>query len=352
MLAVLRSWQAPKAREYRRLRTVPEELGTAVIVQRMVFGNAGGRSGSGVGFTRDPALGEPRLYMDFAVDAQGEDIVAGRELLHPGDDPTTLDPALREQLAVACRLLEAELGDAQEFEFTVQDGELFLLQTRTAKRTPWAALRIAVDQVEEGLITPATALERLAGIDLGALSRRRVRGGEDRAALARAVPASLGVATGPLALDADAAARMAAGGRPPVLVRRGTSTDDIAALACSAGVLTATGGRTSHAAVVARELGKPCLVGCTALAVDLEARTVTIGTRVLAEGDELTLDGESGLIYAGAVEVIEERPTDAIEAVMRWRRDADAEAGWQSPAVGEPGHAAAAGAAGGSPPPR
>jgi len=319
VLAVLRSWHSPKAREYRRLDGLPDDLGTAVIVQRMVFGNAGGRSGSGVGFTRDPALGEPRLYMDFAADAQGEDIVAGRQSLHRAEDPTAMDPAVREELESACRLLEAELGDAQEFEFTVQDGELFLLQTRTAKRTPWAALRIAVDQVTEGLIGPETALERLAGIDLNALSRQRVRGADEQSALARAVPASLGVAAGPLALDAAAAASLADAGRPPVLVRRDTSTDDIAAVARSAGVLTATGGRTSHAAVVARELGKPCLVGCARLTIDLEARTVTIGSRTLAEGDEITLDGESGLVFAGAPEVIEERPTTELAAVAAWR---------------------------------
>ncbi len=324
VLAVLRSWQSPKAREYRRFGNVSDDLGTAVILQRMVFGNAGGRSGSGVGFTRDPALGEPRLYMDFAVDAQGEDIVAGRQSLHRVEDPSAIERGLREELENACRLLEAELGDAQEFEFTVQDGELFLLQSRTAKRTPWAALRIAVDQVAEGLIAPETALERLADIDLSALSRQRVRGASERTALARAVPASLGVATGRLALDAAAVARLADDGEPPVLVRHATSTDDVAAVARSAGVLAATGGRTSHAAVVARELGKPCLVGCDSLVIDLDARTATIGSRTLAEGDEITLDGESGLVFAGSPEVVEERPVAELAVVAAWRDDRQA----------------------------
>ncbi len=322
--AVLRSWDAPKAREYRRHGGLPDDIGTAVIVQRMVFGNAGGRSGSGVAFTRDPALGEPGTYMDFALDAQGEDIVAGRQSLRGEHDLAALDPALREELARACRLLEEEMREAQEFEFTVQDGELFLLQARTAKRTPWAALRIAVDQVSEGLITPGTALERLADIDLGALTRTRVRGADATTALARAVPASLGVAGGPLALDGAAVARLAGAGQPPVLVRRSISTDDSADVAHAAGVLTATGGRTSHAAVVARELGKPCLVGCAGLSVDLEARTATIGSRTLAEGDALTLDGESGLVFAGALEVVEERPTAELAAVAEWREAAEA----------------------------
>ncbi|HYB22837.1 MAG TPA: DUF47 family protein, partial [Solirubrobacteraceae bacterium] len=323
--AVLRSWQAPKAREYRRVMGVPDELGTAVIVQRMVFGNAGGRSGAGVGFTRDPALGAPGLYVDFLADAQGEDIVAGRQPLRAAAGSAAIDTGLQAELEHACRLLERELGDAQEFEFTVQDGELFLLQTRTAKRTPWAALQIAVDQVREGLISPEVALEHLAGVELDDLRRRRVRREDESSALARAVPASPGVASGPLALDAAAARRFAEQGRPPVIIRRETSTDDIAAMVRSAGILTAVGGRTSHAAVVARELGRPCLVGCTELAIDEHARTATIGSRMLAEGDEITLDGESGLVYAGVVAAVEERPTDALAAVRAWQTAEGAE---------------------------
>jgi len=319
VIAVLRSWQAPKAREYRRLANVSEELGTAVILQRMVFGNAGGRSGAGVGFTRDPALGGHTLYVDFLTNAQGEDIVAGRQTLQPAGEHVRMDSALHEELESACDVLESSLGDAQEFEFTVQDGVLFMLQSRAAKRTPWATLQIAVDQVAEGLITPETALRRLADVDLDALRRRRVCGSEETAALAHAVPASLGVATGPIALDASAAARMAEDGQSPVIVLRETSTDDIAAMARAVGILTAAGGRTSHAAVVARELGKPCLVGCADLAIDMQARTVTVGSRVLAEGDEVTLDGESGLVYPGAARVIEERPTAALAAVEAWR---------------------------------
>lgn len=324
--AVLRSWRSPKASEYRRLAGVSEDLGTAVIVQRMVFGNAGGRSGAGVAFTRDPALGVRGLYVDFLADAQGEDIVAGRQALQAAGERTRIEPALYEQLQRTAVLLERELRDAQEFEFTVQDGELFLLQTRTAKRTPWAALQIAVDQVAEGLIAPATARERLAGVELSSLVRRRVREGDGRVALARAVPAGPGVASGPIALDAATAARMADDGRAPVVVLRETSTDEIAAMARAAGILTAAGGRTSHAAVVARELGKPCLVGCAELAIDLAARTVTIGARAFAEGDVLTIDGESGLVYAGAVPVVEERPTAALAQVERWRRQASGHA--------------------------
>jgi pyruvate, orthophosphate dikinase len=324
VLAVLRSWAAPKARDYRHHLGLPEDLGTAVIVQRMVFGNAGGRSGSGVAFTRDPALGERRLYLDFLMDAQGEDVVSGRHRAHGAEDLAALAPDLHEAISEVCPVLEREFGDAQEFELTVEDGELFLLQTRTAKRTPWAALRIAVDQVEEGLIAPREALARLEGLDLDSIRRVRVVAQAEREPLARAIAASVGVATGPLALDAEAGERFAEQGRAPVLVRHDTSTEDIAAMLLSGGILTATGGRTSHAAVVARELGTPCLVGCAALEIDLDARTARLGSNTLAEGDVLTLDAESGLVLAGEAELVEERPTAALEAVSTWRADAAA----------------------------
>ncbi len=316
--AVVESWDAPKAREYRRLHGIADDLGTAVILQRMVFGNAGGVSGAGVGFTRDPAVGERRLYMDFVLDAQGEDIVAGRQTAEGTGDLATAAPELLAEVERVCPRLEAEFGDAQEFELTVQEGELFLLQTRTAKRTPWAALRIATDQVQEGLITPADALTRLDGVDLDAIRRVRVTTANGSEALCRAIPASVGVASGPLALDRAAVERLAQGGTPPVLVRPDAATEDVAAVALAAGVLTGAGGRTSHAAVVARELGKPCLVGCRDLSLDLKARTVRLGARTLAEGDLISIDGESGLVFEGAPEVAEERPLEELRLVAGW----------------------------------
>jgi pyruvate,orthophosphate dikinase len=302
--AVLRSWEAPKAQTYRRETGVPDDLCTAVIVQRMVFGNAGGRSGSGVGFTRDPALGERGLYLDFLLDAQGEDIVSGRHRAHGAEQLAALAPELYEAIEHVCPLLEREFGDAQEFELTVEDGQLYLLQARTAKRTPWAALRIAVDQVAEGLISREAALARLDDLDIESIRRVRVGSADDLAALCRAVPASVGLAQE---------------GLPPVLARPDTATADIAAMIVSAGILTAQGGRTSHAAVVARELGKPCLVGCSELAVDLEARTATLGSTTVAEGDVLTLDAESGLVFRGELELVEERPTAELKAIAAWR---------------------------------
>ena len=316
--AVLDSWDAPKAREYRRLHGLADDLGTAVMLQRMVFGNAG-VSGAGVGFTRDPALGARRLYMDFLLDAQGEDIVAGRHTAEGVSDLAIIAPDVLAEIEQVCPRLEAEFGDAQEFELTVQDGELFLLQTRTAKRTPWAALQIATDQVHEGLISSQQALRRLEDIDPDAIRRVHVNG-SDTEVLAHAIPASVGVATGPVALDGDAAQRLARSGSRPVLVRPEATTEDVAAIAIAAGVLTASGGRTSHAAVVARELAKPCLVGCDELELDLAARTARIGSRLVAEGDVICLDAESGLVFAGTPRVVEERPTDALEEVAVWRR--------------------------------
>ena len=317
-VAVLDSWRSARAAEYRRLHGISDSMGTAVTVQRMVFGNAGGTSGSGVGFTRDPATGENRLYLDFLFNAQGEDVVSGR---HAVTDTARLPLALPE---VAQRLeelrhaLEATFGDAQEFEFTVQDGRLYLLQTRTAKRTPWAALRIAVEQVREGIATPEKALARLDGIDLAAIERRRVAD-DSKVALATAVPASIGLAVGAIALDTKACERLAAKGRPAILVRNDTSTEDIAGIAAAAGVLTARGGRTSHAAVVARQMGKVCLVGCSALRIDEKSRTITFGGSTIREGETICLDAENGRVLDGEPEVVVERPEGLLSEVARWR---------------------------------
>ena len=317
--AVLESWEAPKAREYRRIHDIPADMGTAVILQRMVFGNAGGVSGAGVGFTRDPALGNHELYLDFLPDAQGEDIVAGRLTLDGGETLAEVAPDVLAEIERVCPRLEAEFGDVQEFEFTIEDGELFLLQTRAAKRTPWAALQIAVDQVHEGLIPKRTAVDRIKSLDLEAVRRLHVVSENGADVLTRATPASVGVATGPLALDAAAAGRFVKAGTAPVLVRSETVTDDIAAVAVSAGVLTGAGGRTSHAAVVARELGKPCLVGCEGLELDLTARTARIGRKLVSEGEVISLDAESGLVFAGAPAITEDRPTEALREIAEWR---------------------------------
>jgi pyruvate,orthophosphate dikinase len=318
--AVFRSWTSDKAAEYRRLNRIDDALGTAVTVQAMVFGNSGGTSGAGVGFTRDPSSGERRLYMDFLFNAQGEDIVSGRHFAGDDGGLAGLMPEVQAEIEQVQRRLEQEFRDVQEFEFTVQDGKLWLLQTRTGKRTPLAQLRTTVEMVEEGLIEPAEALERLAGFDLDSIVESRLASDKAKSLLAHGVPAGLGVATGEIALDVGRAQERAAQGKPVILVRPDATTADIAGIAVAEGILTASGGRTSHAAVVARQLGKPCIVGCADLSLDESARRCVIGVTELKEGEIITLDGNTGSVHQGKAKVIEERPDKLLAAVKRWRR--------------------------------
>ncbi len=314
-LAVFRSWQAPKAVTYRRLQQLDDSAGTAVTVQAMVFGNAGGTSGSGVAFTRNPDTGEKGLYCDFVCNGQGEDVVAGRRTASDVAKLRLLQPGLMARLEAVGATLEHLFGDAQDFEFTVQNGALWLLQTRRAKRTNWAALKIAVDLVQEGVLDPAGGRRLLAGIDLNAVARTRFAVAPPP--LATAEVASAGVASGRLALDAEAAVRMAENG-PVILVRRETVTEDIAGLAAAAGILTATGSRTSHAAVVARQLGRVCLVGCKELVIDLAQRRCRIGEAEFAEGEALSLDGNAGTVHAGLLPVVTERPERELAVIAAW----------------------------------
>jgi pyruvate, orthophosphate dikinase len=316
--AVFRSWDAPKAKSFRVLKGIPGHIGTAVTVQTMVYGNAGGNSGAGVGFTRNPANGEREFYFDFQFNSQGEDVVAGRKVLRDNTRLRSTLPEIWRQLDLACHELELLFGDAQDFEFTVQSGTLWFLQSRHAKRTPWALVRIAVDMVEEGICQPEDALQRLAEIDLN-LVERTFFAPPVPPPLATAQVASIGVACGAIALDSAAAERMAAAGQPVILVRQETSTADIDGLAAAEGVVTATGGRTSHAAVVARQLGKVCLVSCPGLMADVGGRTVRIGERVLAEGEFLSIDGNDGTIYPGRLAVVTERPERELAVIKTWR---------------------------------
>ena len=315
--AVFRSWDAPKAAAYRKLNGIDDGTGTAVTIQRMAFGNAGGASGSGIGFTRNPATGERELYIDFLFNAQGEDVVDGRHFARDNDRLRRILPAVWTELEKTSRVLEHLFRDAQDFEFTVESGALYLLQTRNAKRTPWAALRIATDLVAEHLISPAEAMTRLDRIDLVSVKRTRLRR-PPGAPLDRAEVASMGVTSGAIALDAAAAKRFAGAGTPAVLVRPDTVTSDIEGMAAAVGVLTAAGGRTSHAAVVARQLDKVCLVGCRSLQIDLRQRLCRIGGRTLHEGEFLSLDADEGAIYAGQLETVTERPERELAAIRAW----------------------------------
>lgn len=324
--AVFESWWADKAVAYRRMHGIDDRIGTAVTVQRMVFGNAGGVSGAGVGFTRHPSTGEPRPWVDFLFNAQGEDVVSGRRNAQGHEALAAVAPLVWTELLDATRLLESAFGDMQDFEFTVEEGRLHLLQTRSGKRTPQAAARIALDLFEAGLIPREVALARTGGLDEEALKVARVAtddGGELRP-LAQATSACTGVATGEIAFDeAWARSRREAGARI-LLVRQDAETRDISALEIADGLLTAHGARTSHAAVVARQLGKVCLVGCESLRIDPERRTVALGEHRFSEGDTLTLDGNTGAIYEGVARTVREACPELLERLAQLRAGSSA----------------------------
>jgi pyruvate,orthophosphate dikinase len=306
--AVFASWQGDKARQYRQIKGLPDSLGTAVTVQRMVFGNAGGTSGAGVGFTRHPSTGEPQPWVDFLFNAQGEDVVSGRRSARGHDELASVAPQVWAALIDATQVLETEFADMQDFEFTVEEGRLYLLQTRAGKRTPQAAARIALDLFDAGRLPLAQALQRTAGLDADSLALARVQGEDGISAepLALAASACTGVACGEIALDEARARRRHADGVPVLLLRAEAETGDIAALEVAQGLLTQRGARTSHAAVVARQLGKVCLVGCGTLQIDLAHRRVQIAGQGFAEGDVLTLDGNEGHVYAGTRRTVRE----------------------------------------------
>ncbi len=315
--AVYRSWMSDRACTYRRLQHLDDLAGTAVTVQAMVFGNRGVTSGAGVAFSRDPSTGAAQPVVDVLFSSQGEDVVSGNRTPETEDAIARAIPAVAAQVRGTLALLEREFSDVQDIEFTIEDGRLWILQTRAAKRTPQAALRFAVDFVKEGLITPHQALRRLNGLDLSALERHRlIDGGEP---IARGTAASAGIAVGRAAFDPVSAERLASGGDPVILVRPDTSTADVSGFAVSAGIVTAVGGRTAHAALVARQMAKPCVVGCAALTVDVSGRRAHFADAAVKEGDWLSIDGEAGAIYLGRCEVAAERPEAELAEIERWR---------------------------------
>jgi len=298
--AVFRSWHTERAVHYRRLNAIPEHLGTAVTVQAMVFGNLGSESATGVGFTRDPATGEPRFYGEYLMNAQGEDVVAGIRTPHPIEEMERELPKAYASLREITSRLERHYRDVQDFEFTIEEGRLFMLQTRRAARTGQAALRIAVEMVEEGLLTTREAIERVEPEHLDQVLHPVLdpASRKNHALLARGLPASPGAAAGAIVFTSDEAVRRGATERV-ILVRAETSPDDIAGMSSARGILTATGGMTSHAAVVARGMGKCCVAGCTALSIDEEKRVLRVAGRTLREGAFLSLDGSTGEVLLG-----------------------------------------------------
>ncbi|MFP5345903.1 MAG: pyruvate, phosphate dikinase [Actinomycetes bacterium] len=333
--AVFASWNSPRARLYRSREGISDDLGTAVNVLAMVFGNTGPRSGSGVCFTRDPATGEPGVYGEYLQNAQGEDVVAGIRNTVPLRALHRLDPAVYTELLDHLATLESHYRDLCDVEFTVEDGRLWVLQTRVGKRTPAAAFRIACQLVDEGRIDLDEALSRVTGEQLETLLHPRFGSASGRALLARGLPASPGAAVGQVALDAETAVRWAAEGRRVVLVRPETSPDDLAGMVASTAVVTARGGVTSHAAVVARGMGRTCVAGAGDLVLDADRRTVTgLAGVVVAEGDVVSVDGTSGEVFVGELPVEPsgvaaalsgsvEQPDPLSDAVLRLLRHAD-----------------------------
>jgi pyruvate,orthophosphate dikinase len=302
--AVFESWNTDRARIYRRRERIPQDAGTAVNICTMVFGNLGDTSGTGVAFTRDPASGQTGAYGDYLVNAQGEDVVAGIRNTLSLDDLRELDPASYKQLTQVMRRLETHYRDLCDIEFTIERSKLWMLQTRVGKRTAAAAFRIATQLVDENLITLDEALTRVDGAQLAQLMFPQFDPGSERSLLGTGMAASPGAAVGEVVFDSAAAEAAAAAGRRVILVRRETNPDDLGGMIAAAGVLTARGGKTSHAAVVARGMGKTCVCGFAELDVDAEAKVARVGDVVISEGDLLSIDGTTGEVFAGDVSVV------------------------------------------------
>ncbi|MEA1869426.1 MAG: pyruvate, phosphate dikinase [Euryarchaeota archaeon] len=316
--AVFESWNTDRAITYRNLHNIPQDLGTGVNVQMMVFGNMGADSGTGVCFTRDPATGENMFYGEYLLNAQGEDVVAGLRT------PETLDhlkdemPEIYEELAAIREKLERHYRDVQDMEFTIESGTLYMLQTRTGKRTAQAAVKTAVDMVDEGLIDKDTAILRVEPDQLNQLLHPMIDPKATVDVFAKGLAASPGAAVGKVVFSSHRALEWAENGEKMILVRRETSPDDVGGMAASQGILTARGGMTSHAAIVGRGMGKCCVVGCNEIDVDLKANRFTVGDTVVNEGDFITLDGTKGAVILGKIDLVEPEMTGDFETLMDW----------------------------------
>ncbi|MFH0779060.1 MAG: pyruvate, phosphate dikinase [Candidatus Eisenbacteria bacterium] len=320
--AVFRSWHNERAIFYRRQHGIPDDLGTAVNVQVMVFGNMGGESGTGVGFTRNPSTGEKKFYGEYLMNAQGEDVVAGIRTPKPVDELGSEMSDVYGELNQVVQRLEEYYKDMQDFEFTIQEKKLYILQTRTGKRTGPAAVKIAVEMAKEGLISKEEALLRVQPGALDQLLHRQIDRGASFQVLARGLAASPGAASGAAVFDADDAVEWSRSDKKVILVRNETNPDDIHGMHAARGILTATGGMTSHAAVVARGMGKSCVVGCTVLGVNEKERYFTVGKTVVKEGQVITIDGSTGDVILGDVPTVEPGVSGEFAEFMAWADDA------------------------------
>lgn len=303
--AVFRSWNNMRAKVYRKAYGIPDEQGTAVNIQAMVFGNLGNDSGTGVLFTRNPSTGAKELYGEYMVNAQGEDVVAGVRTPNPIAQLLEEQPLVYDRLEELASLLERHYRDMQDIEFTIEKGNLYLLQTRSGKRTAQAAVKIAVDLVEEGIISKEEAIQRIEPSHMDQLLHRSIDTSTPLTAIAQGLPASPGAASGRIVFDADTAEKWSKDGQKVILVSVETSPDDVHGIIAAEGVLTSRGGMTSHAAVVARGMGKPCICGCDALSIDLDSRSVSIGKRTFQEGENISIDSTSGQVYEGSLSLSE-----------------------------------------------
>jgi len=316
--AVFESWNSPSAIAYREANNIPEEWGTAVNVQAMVFGNMGDRSGTGVVFSRDPSTGERKLFGEFMRNAQGEDIVAGVRTPQPISDLEKLMPHCYEELSAISQRLERHFKDLQDIEFTIQDEKLWILQTRAGKRAAQAGVKVAIDMVREKLIGAKEAFHYISPEDVEQLLHPTLDPTVEKEVIATGLPASPGVASGKIIFDPEELAELARGDGDYILVRNDTSADDFAGMKAAKGVLTARGGITSHAAVVTRGMGKSSVVGAAAITIDEEREEFIVGNRVFRKGDYITLDGAKGEVMSGRLPVIAPRPSRELEELLVW----------------------------------
>ncbi len=318
--AVFRSWNTDRAVYYRKMHNIPAHWGTAVNVQEMVYGNMGETSGTGVAFSRNPATGENKLYGEYLMNAQGEDVVAGVRTPFPIDHLADQMPEVYQQFADIAHQLERHYGDMQDLEFTIENGKLFILQTRNGKRTATAALQIAVDLVAEGLISREEALLSIDPKQLDALLHPAFdpKALEAGKRIAKGLPASPGAATGQIAFTAEQATAAKEAGRPVILVREETSPEDIQGMAAAEGILTSRGGMTSHAAVVARGMGKCCVSGCSEALISEKNQTMTINGNVYGADDFISLDGSTGIVYEGSIATREAEMSGNFQTIMEW----------------------------------
>ena len=316
--AVFRSWNGKRAKIYRQANEIPDSLGTAVNIQSMAFGNIGSESGTGVCFTRNPSTGEPVLYGEFLMNAQGEDVVAGIRTPQPISQLAKELPHDYRRLVGLCALLEHHFKDMQDIEFTIENGTLYILQTRSGKRTAQAAIRIAVDMVREGLINKNQSLLRIQPTQIEQLLHRQIDPNYKQKPLATGLPASPGASTGKVIFDTDEAHRLGSSGVDVILVREETTPEDIHGMIAARGVLTSRGGMTSHAAVVARGMGKPAVVGCDEITIDATNELLVSGNVTVRKNEIITIDGTTGNVLLGIVPTVEPDLSDDARLLLSW----------------------------------